>query len=121
MRAETAWRRPSGAPLPHARIPPKVRDGEDDRALGLDDEEHAEGEPAQYRTSDLAEDDREALRPVLDSRERRLEFSEELRSKAGALALVPGARVEGRRALPPAEPSTEASTGGRGDVPVRVR
>ena len=43
----------------------------------------------------LTEDDGEALRPVLNSRERLPEFSEEFRSKAGPLALVPGPRVEG--------------------------
>ena len=36
-----------------------------------------------------------ALRPFLNSRERRPEFSEEFRSKPGPLAVVPGPRVEG--------------------------
>lgn len=56
-------RPPSSAPLPYARMPPKVGDGEDDRALGLHDEEHAEGESAENRAPDVTEDDREALRP----------------------------------------------------------
>ena len=34
----------SGASQPHDRMPRKVSDGEHDRGLGLDDEEHAEGD-----------------------------------------------------------------------------
>ena len=85
-------------------MPPKVRDGEHDRALGLDDEKHAEGEPAEDRAPDLTEDDREALRPILDSRERCPEFGEEFRPEPDPLALVPGPPPRGRRALPPAGP-----------------
>lgn len=94
LRWQTVGMRPSGASLPHARVAPKVRDGESDRTLGLDDEEHAEGEPAEDRAANFTGDNWEPMRPVLNSRERRPEFSEEFRSKAGPLALVPGPRVE---------------------------
>jgi len=40
---EAAVPKRSSARLPDARVPAEVRDGEDYRALGFDDEEHAEG------------------------------------------------------------------------------
>lgn len=80
--------------LPHAWMPAEVRDGEDHCALGLHDEEHAEGKSVENRAADFAKDDREPCWPLLDSRKCRPEFSEELRPEAGPFALIPRGRFK---------------------------
>ena len=67
----------------------EVRDSEDHWALGVDDEEHAEGKSVKDSAPDLAKDNREALWSFLDSRECRPEFTEELRPEAGAHGCPP--------------------------------
>ena len=75
-------------------MPAKVRDSQNDRAIGFDDEEHAEWKSMEDGTPDLTKDDGEALGPFVNSRKGRPQFVEEFRPEVCPFAFVPRSCVE---------------------------
>jgi hypothetical protein len=87
--------RPSRAPLPGARMPAEMRDGDHGRALGLENEEHAKRKPPENGPADVPKDDWKANGPFFYPQERGAKFAQELVGKPSSVTVVPRRRFKG--------------------------